>query len=297
MKIAIIGAGAVGCYYGARLAAAGNEVTFLMRGDYEVVSRQGLRVESVHGDLTLKEPRVVRASSEMGCVDLVVVAWKTTANDSYGEVLSPLMGEGTRIVTLQNGLGNVERLQGLFGEERVLGGLCFVCINRIEPGLIRHTGGGKIAVGGPSEPRREVVSVFQEAGIFCEEVGNLGEAQWRKLVWNVPFNGLCITEGGIDTQQLLGSEGGERRVRELMEEVLVGAEALGFEIEPGFIDYQIEITRPMGSYRPSSMIDYVAGRPVEVGAIWEEPLRRAEEAGASLPKLRALTESLRERCR
>ena len=141
----------------------------------------------------------------------------------------------------------------------------------------------------------EIIASFRQAGITTRKAEDLGKAQWVKLVWNVPFNGLCIAEGGIDTEALLAMPGGEERVRELMEEVRVGARALGYELPAKLVDDQVELTRPMGPYRPSSMIDYVEGREVEVEAIWAEPLRRAKEAGAELPAWEGLLERIRER--
>lgn len=150
---------------------------------------------------------------------------------------------------------------------------------------------------GPAGERvGEVARRFQAAGIKCEVVPDLALAQWRKLVWNVPFNGLCITEGGIDTEELLVREGGEAMVRELMREVVAGAAALGHEIDPAFIDEMVETTRPMGAYRPSSMIDFVEGRSVEVEQIWREPLRRATGAGADLPAWRKLLAGIEAAC-
>ena len=124
---------------------------------------------------------------------------------------------------------------------------------------------------------------------------NLARAQWMKLVWNVPFNGLTIAEGGIDTQALLAMPGGEEQVRALMTEVLRGAAALGHQIPREFADRQVEMTRSMGQYRASSMIDYLEGRDVEVEAIWEEPLRRATAEGAELPHWESLLKRIRER--
>ncbi|MGE9269025.1 MAG: 2-dehydropantoate 2-reductase [Verrucomicrobiales bacterium] len=292
---AIVGAGALGSYYGARLAQAGERVSFLLRSDYEVVAREGLRIESVAGDFTLPSVEAARQTEEIGPVDIVLVCWKATANAHYEETIRPLVGPQTLIVTLQNGLGNVEELQRLFGADRVLGGLCFVCLNRLEAGLISHTAGGRIALGEPgggtSARLENLVARLKRARIPALSVENLGEAQWRKLVWNVPFNGLTITEGGIGTAELLGRPGGEQRARELMAEVIAGAAALGFVIEKDFIEAQIALTRDMGDYRPSSMIDYVEGRAVEIEAIWGEPLKRAQAAGAELPAwTRLLTE-------
>ncbi|MGC6426370.1 MAG: 2-dehydropantoate 2-reductase [Akkermansiaceae bacterium] len=295
-SFAIIGAGAVGSYYGGRLAAAGNDVRFLLRSDYEAVRDRGLKVESIDGDFELPKVNCTRTPEEIGKVDVVIIAWKTTANQHFEKTIRPLLHEDTIILTLQNGLGNVELLGEIFGSERVLGALCFVCINRLGSGLIAHTGGRHITVGESSPgitPRlTDLVALFKEAHIETAAVADLGEAQWRKLVWNVPFNGLCITEGGIDTEVLLALPDGESRVRELMEEVLHGASVLGFEIEDEFADVQIKRTYPMGPYRPSSMIDFVEGRPVEVEAIWGEALKRAEAAGASVPKIRELYETI-----
>ncbi|MEN8774713.1 MAG: 2-dehydropantoate 2-reductase [Akkermansiaceae bacterium] len=297
-SFAIVGAGAVGSYYGGRLAAAGHDVCFLLRSDYEVVKENGLTVESIDGDFYLPEVNCFRTPEEVGPVDVVIVAWKATSNHLFEKVIHPMLHEETAIVTLQNGLGNTEALGELFGIERVLGAMCFVCINRIEAGLIRHTGGGMIAMGeavsGMTDRLRELAAIFESANVFCKIAEDFGETQWRKLVWNIPFNGLCITEGGIDTGKLLAMPAGEDRVRELMLEVTSSAAALGFVIENEFVEFQIERTYPMNDYRPSSMIDFVKGYPVEVEAIWGEPLRRAQAAGVPTPKMEALDCRIRE---
>jgi len=261
------------------------------------VKEKGLRVESINGDFGLPEVMAARTSDEIGPVDVVIVAWKATANDHAGEVIAPLLHDKTVILTLQNGLGNIETLGALFGMERILGAMCFVCLNRIGPGLIRHTGGGMISMGeagnGLTDRLRKLAGIFQEAGVDCQMAENFREAQWRKLVWNIPFNGLCITGGGIDTGELLARPGGEEEVRGLMLEVVAAAAGLGFVIEGEFVEKQISRTYPMKDYRPSSMLDYVKGYPVEVEAIWSEPLRRAEEARVEVPRLRELEGEIR----
>lgn len=298
-RIAVVGAGAVGAYYGGRLAAAGEDVRFLVRSGLEELRREGLRVESPLGDFAVEHPQVFGRAEEIGPVDLVIVAWKATSNGHYEEVITPLLHEQSAVLTLQNGLGNTDRLAELFGSERVLGGLCFVCINRPRPSLIRHLAKGLVTIGefrGDSRVRlQQLVEQCGAAGIECRAVDDLVEAQWVKLVWNIPFNGLCIAEGGITTEDLLQKDGGEEQVRLLMHEVVAGARALGKVIPARLIDQQIRATREMGAYRPSSMIDFIEGREVEVEAIWGEPLRRAEEAGASLPHLRKLLARIRTR--
>jgi 2-dehydropantoate 2-reductase len=139
-SVAIVGAGAIGLYYGGRLAAAGEDVRFFVRSDFDAISRNGLKVTSAHGDFVLPHVQVHRATAEIGPVDLVIVAWKTTANSLLDQILPPLLHPKTQVLTLQNGLGNCERLAEIVGPERVLGGLCFVCINRVSPGHVWHWG-------------------------------------------------------------------------------------------------------------------------------------------------------------
>jgi len=295
----VVGAGAIGLYYGARLAAAGNEVRFLLRSDYDTVKREGIRVESVAGDLHLKEVKAYLTPAEIGPVDLVIVAWKTTSNDLFEEVLPPLLHEHTQVLTLQNGLGNCERLVELVRADQVLGALCFVCLNRLSPGLVSHTAGGRISVGEYVNDGRgraeEIARRFSVAGIPTDAAPSLAEAQWKKLVWNVPFNGLAIAEGGVTTDVLLATPGVEDEIRALMSEVVTAARAQGLALEDSLIDFNIERTRPMGPYRPSSMIDYVEGREVEFDSIWGEPLRRAKAAGVEVPHMERLAERIREK--
>lgn len=299
-RIAIVGSGAIGLYYGGRLAAAGEDVHFLLRSDYEGIRTNGLTVESVHGDFRLPAPQVWRDSRDIGPVDLVVITWKATANPMLQSVLPPLLHPTSIVLTLQNGLGNCETIESVTGPQHpIVGGLCFVCINRIEPGLIRHTAGGRVSIGAwnPSAdaPAREITARFKAAGIHASQVENLQRAQWEKLIWNIPFNGLSVAEGGVTTDVLLADPRTEAEMRTLMQEVIRAGRALGLDLADDLTTHNIERTRPMGAYRTSSMIDFVEGREVEVVPIWEEPLRQARAAGVAMPHLESLLERIRER--
>ncbi len=297
--MAVVGSGAIGLYYGGRLAAAGEDVRFLLRSDFEAISQRGLKVESVHGDFELPEMQAYRSPEEIGPVDLVIVAWKATANHQLATVLPPLLHAGTQVLTLQNGLGNCEALAEIVGPERVLGGLCFVCINRISTGLVSHSAGGRVSLGEwrPDGTGRaaELERRFKAAGIQGVAVENLEKSQWEKLVWNIPFNGLSVAEGGVTTDVLLASQETEDKLRALMAEVIAAARALGLDLSDDLIDFNIDRTRPMGPYRTSSMIDFVEGREVEVAPIWEEPLRRAIGAGVAMPHTTELLRRIHER--
>lgn len=297
-SVAIVGSGAIGLYYGGRLAQAGENVKFLLRSDFDEISRHGLKVESVEGDFELPVVQAFRTPEEIGPVDLVIVCWKATANAHLPEVLPPLLHSATQVLTLQNGLGNCEAIAEIVGPERVLGGLCFVCINRLSPGLVSHTAGGKIAVGefapGLKDRAIEIAHRFKAAGIPCSAAENLQRAQWEKLIWNVPFNGLAVAEGGVTTDILLADPAIEDRIRVLMTEVVAAANAQGLGVDPSWIEWNIERTRPMGPYKPSTMIDFVEGRELELGPIWEEPLRRAKEAGVEIPAMEALLADMKK---
>lgn len=297
MKIAIVGSGAVGGYYGARLARAGEEVHFLLRSDYAVVRERGWRVTDHEGTWTLHPAKAHDRPETIGPCDCVIIAAKSTVNDALPPLVCPLLGEKTMLLTLQNGLGNVEFHAGYAGAERMLGGLAFVCINRVAPGVLEKYIPGSVRMGemhGAAGARtRDLAARFQRAGVDCEAVDSLPAALWRKLVWNVPFNGLTIAAGGVTTDVILARPELLERVWQLMLEVRAGAAAFGMDIPETFLRRQIEATYSMGAYKPSSLVDYLAGRSVEVEAIWGEPARRAKAAGLAVPNLEALYGELR----
>lgn len=291
-KIAVVGSGAVGCYYGGRLAEHGRNVHFLMRGDLEAVKKNGLQVRSPDGDFHLTNVNAHGSTDEIGACDLVLISVKTTSNENLTRLIPPLLHERTALLTLQNGFGNEDFLAEHFGAERVMGGLCFVCLNRVAPGVVEHYGHGTLSIGEfgrTPQPRTEqVVSEFRECGIETRLVENLATERWRKLVWNVPFNGLSIAAGKITTDQILADEGLLTLTKNLMREVIGAAAKEGHEIPASFIDKQISRTLEMGAYKPSSLIDYAEGRAVEVESIWGEPYRRGLRAGAEVGRLEAL---------
>ncbi len=300
MKIAIVGSGAVGGYYGARLARAGDEVHFLLRADYAAVRDRGWRITDHEGVWTLHPAQAHDRAETIGPCDGVIIAAKSTANPSLPPLVRPLLKEQTFVLTLQNGLGNVEFHAGYAGAERVLGGLAFVCINRVAPGVIEKYIPGSVRLGeafGPARARTsDLATRLVRAGVECAAVDSLADALWRKLVWNVPFNGLTIAAGGVTTDAILARPEWRTRAWELMLEVRAGAAALGLNISEAFLQRQMEATPPMGAYKPSSLVDYQAGREVEVEAIWGEPARRARAAGVVLPRLEELYETLKKKC-
>lgn len=315
MKIAVVGCGAVGSYYGAQLCRAGHDVRFLLRSDYEAVLTRGVFIRSPTGCFRVC-PGCARSPEEIGGCDLVLIGLKTTANHQYPILLPPLVRSSTAILTLQNGLGNEETLAELFPSTRILGGLCFVCLNRVEPGVIHHLDHGLIVLGehraDPGTRPDQVASLLRSAGVNCRVTENLARAHWEKLVWNIPFNGLgvasvaghrvfgshssateCRATGPcLTTDRLLGDPQWELLVHELMMEVIRIANALGFAVAESLVQKQIELTRTMGAYKASTLIDFEKKRPIELEGLFREPLRQARKAGVSVPRLERLCEVL-----
>jgi len=225
----------------------------------------------------------------IGPCDLALIAVKATANRALVDLVPPLLHEQTMVLTLQNGLGNEEFLAEHFGQERVLGGLCFICLNRISRTEIERYDYGHIVLGEygrASQPRtHQVAAEFQRGGVTCSVTEDLLLERWRKLIWNVPFNGLSILGGGIDTSAILADVALRRATLALMDEVIFAANKCGYLLPDAAALEQIERTETMGAYKPSTLLDWEAGRPLEIEAIWGEPLRRATAAGAPAPRL------------
>lgn len=297
-RIAIVGTGAIGGYYGAMLARSGQDVHFLLRSDYDAVLREGLRVNFTKGDdFTLHPVQAYRDPTEMGEMDMVFIALKTTANNMLPALLKPLVGKDTWLITMQNGMGNADLLAREFGAERVLAAICFISLNRIAPGHIRNLYNGYLSVAefqSPPSPRTaQLKAIFDQAGIQCDELQSLDETLWRKLCWNVPFNGLAIAAGGIATDRIVSSPPLCTLARSLMDELADAAAHFGHHIPETFLERQFTVTRKMGDYKPSSLIDFLQNRPVELEAIWGEPLRRGQAAGLPMARLEMLYHLLR----
>jgi len=292
MKIAIVGAGAVGGWYGGLLAQKSNEVYFVTRSDYEVINQNGLCMRDGKSDKIVKIKKAYPDCSLIGVCDLIIIAAKSTANHTLPALIQPIVGNKTILLTLQNGMGNCECFESVLPAERIVAGLCFVCINRTSPGVVENTHTGYVrmasARGRPTDSVKQCVELFMDAGVDCQAEDSLDSVLWKKLCWNIPFNGLAIAGGGITTDKVMANDSLRERARELMKEVQAAAHACGVPFKDEHIDRQLKVTAGMGAYRPSSLIDYLEGREVEVDGLWGEPLRRGMAAGVKMPKVAQL---------
>ncbi len=298
VKVGIVGSGAVGSYYGARLARSGCDVVFLLRSDWEVVMRRGFSIEEqTEESFQIYPVRGYRRTEEMGTCDLVIIALKATSREALRQLLPPLLGPETAVVALQNGLGNEEWLARGFPNRAILGGIVFACLTRTGPGKVKNTGFGKIELGShrgsDTALLQDVAALFERAEVPCAVVASLEAARWRKLAWNIPFNGISVAAGGCDVGEILRDSELRRLTVGLMEEIAAVAARHELPLPEGWIERMMADTARMGPYRPSSLLDFLAGRAIEVEAIWGEPLRRAQRAGVLTPRLQTIYALLR----
>ena len=296
MKYGIIGTGAIGGYYGAKLAHAGQEVHFLLRSDYEYVKQHGLQVDSCDGSFHLDDVNAYQRPEDMPVCDVVLVCLKSVNNSKLLALLPPLLHDRTLVVLIQNGIGVEEDVQKMFPDVQLAAGLAFICSAKTQPGIVSHQCYGSINLADYScrdeALIQTVVDEFREAGIETGLV-EYHEARWKKAVWNMPFNGMTVALH-TQTDLLLKNKSTRQLIREQMMEVVTTAQHLGVKnIDESFVDKMIEMTDAMIPYSPSMRLDYDFHRSMEIYYIYSRPLEIAREAGCRMSKLEMLEAELR----
>ena len=296
MRYAVIGTGAIGGYYGARLDKAGFEVHFLLHSDYRFVVDNGLTVDSCDGSFHLPSPKVYDNTASMPECDVVIVALKTTNNHLLPSLLPPLLKPDTIVLLIQNGIGVEADVEKMFPGQPLAAGLAFICSAKAGPGHVNHQFYGNINIGNYSctdlQRFQQLVDDFRAAGIGAASVGYL-EARWKKAVWNMPFNGMTVALN-TTTNRLLSCDATRRLIYDQMLEVIGAANALGVKnIDPSFADKMIANTVKMPPYSPSMKLDYDFHRPMEIEYLYSRPIAEAKAAGFAMPKLEMLEAELK----
>lgn len=300
IRYGIIGSGAIGCFYGAKLIQAGCDVHFLFHSDFEHVKKNGLRVDSIDGNMFFPHVNAYDRATDMPTCDVVLIALKSTQNHILPNLLSSVVGPSTTIVLLQNGLGGERLIARQTHAKHILGGLCLVCCNKLGPGHITHLEYGKILLAeyredeqpaGVSQSMHDIAAPFKQTGISVDLSEDLILARWKKLMWNIPFNGTCAL---LDTPTDMTMRCPQSRelAFELMQEVQTGAASQGRAIPDAYLQEMITFTDTMVSYMPSMMLDSRHHRPMEVESIYGEPVRTALNNGAHLIRTETLYRQL-----
>lgn len=298
---AIIGTGAIGGFYGAKLQQIGMDVHFLLHGDYEHVCRRGLLIESPTGSFTLSTVKAYNNPQQMPACDVVIVALKTTQNHLLPQLLPPVIKEDSVILILQNGIGVEPAIAQIVNSKPVIGGMCFICSNKVGKGHIRHLDYGMITIGeyrenyqsaGITPKMRQIAEDFHHTGIPIELNENLFQARWKKLVWNIPYNGLSVVLDA-KTDELMNAPDSRILVEEIMREVVRSANGCHCIVPEQFIQKMLNHTEKMKPYLTSMKLDYNGKRPLEIEAIIGNPLRMATEQGVDLPQIGMLYRQLK----
>ena len=292
-RILVVGTGAIGGFYGGKLAQAGALVSTLCRSDYELVKSKGITVTSTLGNFHFTPEKVIRDLGEYGPPpDYILVGLKVLPEIDTAAIIKEVVGAETAIVLLQNGVEIEEPVARAFPDNEIVSGLAFICATRTSPGHIDHTDFGRVVIGrypaGKSVKADELARLFKEAGLKCELTEDAVTARWRKLVWNAPFNPISVLGGGADTKTMMENPESLELARKVMEEVCLIAAAAGHPLPEEIVQQNIDGTRAMAPYKSSMLVDFEAARPMEVEAILGNGLRVAKRHGVSAPHIESL---------
>jgi 2-dehydropantoate 2-reductase len=288
-KIAILGAGGVGGYYGGLLAHSGQDVTFIARGEHlEAIRRCGLRVESVHGDFEIRPAQATDDPAEVGPVDLVLVTVKSYDLRAAAESARPLVGPQTVLLPLLNGLDAAERLATVAGEGRVLAGLTHISSIVAAPGVIRQISAvRRITFGerdGAITPRAERVRDTLASGDIEVVLSTaIDVALWEKFLFIASISGVCCL-----ARQPIGAVLDTPETRRLyldaLREVESVARARGVALAPDVVDRTLRLAEGFAPQtRPSLLVDLEAGRRLELEAMSGAVVRYGRSAGVPTP--------------
>lgn len=292
MKYSIIGTGAVGGYYGGKLANAGHDVHFLLHSDYEYVRRNGLTIKSCNGDFCIPNVNAYNDTTQMPKSDVVIVAMKSVNQKLLYKILPPLLDNDTLVLLIQNGIGLEDDLSREFPGLSIAAGLAFICSAKTSPGVVWHQCYGSINIGNyncNSNKISQLIEDFKHSGVEAQEV-EYHEARWKKAVWNMPFNGMTVTHN-TTTAGLLDIC--PQTIYSQMCEVVDAARACGVDsIDYTFADKMMEMTRAMVPYSPSMKLDFDNHRPMEIYYLYTRPIEEARKAGFSMNLLSEVEQQL-----
>lgn len=292
VKILTVGAGAVGAYFTGRLAQAGAEVSVVVRSDYDAVKANGFEIISEQGDFHFQPHGVYRSADEYpDTADYVFLTSKFfPETDEAAMLRGALKDSRTALVLIQNGIGIEDKLAEAFPGNEILSSIAYIGATRLKPGVVRQKGASELKFGrfggGGSEAGLRLEKLFAEAdGVKASFVENIAWFRWNKLLWNLPYNPVSVLGGGLDTRRMTDRGAVEALTRALMEEVRLVAAAEGAELPETLVDRNVEFTRNFPPYKTSMLVDYEAGRRMEVEAILGNVYRLAQKHHIPVPHM------------
>jgi 2-dehydropantoate 2-reductase len=287
MRVAVMGAGAVGGYFGAKLAEADHEVWFITRRErLKAYRTSGIRVESIDGDFHVVPVRALRDPSSVGKVDLVLFTVKSTDTRRAAEEARPLVGPHTTVLSIQNGVDNEAILEEVLGPDRVVPGVAVIGVSMPEPGLIQHTNNGSITLGevsGEETDRvREVCQAFSGAGVETRVSSHIRTVKWRKLIWNSSFNPLAALTG-MRVLDLIEEDASREVAQAAMREAIAVGVALGHDVADYDMGRATQRNPNWAASKTSMLQDIERGRPTEIEQLTGAVVRYGVETGVDTP--------------
>jgi 2-dehydropantoate 2-reductase len=260
-KILVIGAGAIGAFYGGKLSQAGAEVSVLCRSNYEQVKKSGIFIESCWGNFNFAPKEVLSDLSDY-CqkpdFDFILIATKVLPEILNTKLVAKILSQSTSIVLLQNGIHIEKRWQEDFPNHHLISILAFVCVAKNSPTTIKHQDYGRLIVGDfPNDisPKTlSLIELFQKSGVPVEASKNIQAQRWKKLVWNAAFNPISVISGGFNTEQILENFETSNLAHQIMQEICVLAKLDGCELPEDIIEKTIELTKKMKPYKTSMLL-------------------------------------------
>jgi 2-dehydropantoate 2-reductase len=280
MKIAVFGAGGVGAFYGGLLSRAGHDVHFVARGAQLTALRtQGLHISSLSlGEIHVPPVPATARAADIGVVDLVLLSVKAHQTAGVLDEVAHLMGRGTIVMALQNGVEADELLAERFGAERVASAVVYVGATLEAPGFVRHVAAGTLVISN-HEPVREVLA---STGLPVRIAPDIARQRWHKLAWNASFNAISALTLR-SSQDLLGNPSTRALLLAMMREVLAVANAQGVALAQSDIDQLVATTEKAAAIRTSMLVDRERGRQLETDALVGVVVRKGREAGVPTP--------------
>lgn len=299
-SILVVGAGAIGSFYGAILKKAGCRVSAVLRSDYETVKAQGVRITSPLGDLSYQPDQIYRDGDVPNeAPDFLILCVKVLPGVDRVQLVAPWVGDKTRLVLIENGLGIEKELADAYPNNPLLSCLAFIAVSRTESGVVEHKAYGKLVMGqypkGVDDNCQVLSQLFQDGGINIDLTEHVVGERWRKCLWNTPFNPLSVIANGADTRTILDTTGGEELIRAMMREVMDIAAAEGYPMDEALLDKNIAGTRKMPAYKNSMALDYLNDRPIEREAVLGNVVAIAEQHGIAVPHLNTVLVTLKMR--
>lgn len=292
-NVLIVGAGAVGCYYGWKLSQVGALVSTVSRSDYEIVKSSGIQIQTDEGAFTFHPDEVVRSTSEYKKkADYIIVCLKVLPEIDVVEILRPVVSRDTVIVLIQNGIGIEKKIYSAFPDNELVSSIAYIASSKIGKGVVRQQDYSKLVMGNYpkdiNEKTQILCSLFEKSGVPCFTTESIEKKRWEKLLWNIPFNSMSVIGNSATTEDMITIKETESLAVNIMEEVMAVAKSSGNELPYDLVEKNIELTRNMKPYKTSMLLDYENGRQLEIDAILGNVIGIAAEVNVDVPHITTL---------